>query len=519
MNRPLTRAEREELLALLEERERREDLRRVQRDREAILARCRRLIGFIEEFWPVLEPARPFVNGWALQVMCEHLEAVTRGEVLRLLINVPPGMMKSLLLVFWPAWEWGPQGLAHMQYLATSFSQANVLRDNAKMRRLVLSPKYQALWPITFRPDQDAKGKYENTANGFREGRPFVSMTGGRGDRVLVDDPHSVDGGESDVQRAAAVQTFREGITDRLNDVQTSAIIAIMQRLHDQDVAGEVLRLDQDFVHLMLPMEFEAKRRCTTRLGFIDPRTREGELLFPERFPRAEVEKLKRAKGPYAWSGQYQQLPTPRSGAYFSADWFNRYRDRPAALRLYGTSDYAVTKDAGDFTVHRVWGVAPSGDIYLVDGWRGQTTSDVWIERKLDLIKRWRPNAWFGEGGVIQKAIEPALLRRSRERQVYCRFEWLPSVTDKATRARGFQARAAMGAIFVPETPAGEDWIAELCAFPAGAHDDEVDAASLLGRALDEAHPAIEAPPPKDRPADLWNSEDAEGGEDAWKTV
>jgi predicted phage terminase large subunit-like protein len=514
-----SRAEREALLALLEEKHRRLERRRLEFQREEILARCQTLHGFIEEFWYVLEPARPFVSGWALQAMCSHLEAVTDGRIKRLLETVPPGMMKSLMLVFWPAWEWGPKQMPHMQYLATSFSQANVRRDNMKMRRLITSEKYQALWSIRMRADQDTKDKFENTENGFREGRPFTSMTGGRGDRVLVDDPHSVDGAESDVEREAAVQTFREGITDRLNDVQTSAIVIIMQRLHERDVAGTVLSLDLGFEHLMLPMEFEAARRCRTSIGFIDPRAAERSLLFPERFPRAEIDALKKAKGAYAWSGQYQQQPTPRTGAFFDATWFQRYRDRPARLHLYGTSDYAVKPDGGDFTVHRVWGVAPSGDIYLVDGWRGQTASDVWIDRKLDLIKKWRPLAWFGEGGVIRHAIEPALKQRSRQRRIYCRFEWLSSIHDKGTRARGFQARAASKAVFIPEGPGGDEWVAELCAFPAGTHDDEVDAASILGRALDEAHPATKAiEDDRARQRDAWDDEGNEGGEGGWKT-
>jgi predicted phage terminase large subunit-like protein len=148
--------------------------------------------------------------------------------------------------------------------------------------------------------------------------------------------------------------------------------------------------------------------------------------------------------------------------------------------------------------VHRIWGVDQSGSLYRVDGWRGQTSADVWIEQKLDLIAKHRPLAWFGEAGVIQKAIEPMLMRRMLERKVYCRLEWLPSIHDKPTRARGFQARAAMGRVWMEP---GAD-INEFLAFPAGKHDDDVDCASLIGRALDMAHPAVIAvvPPVRDPP-------------------
>jgi predicted phage terminase large subunit-like protein len=164
-----------------------------------------------------------------------------------------------------------------------------------------------------------------------------------------------------------------------------------------------------------------------------------------------------------------------------------------------------------------VWGVDPAGDLYRLAGWRGQTSADIWIDRKLDLIKEWKPFAWFGEAGVIQKAVEPMLRRRMLERSVFCRMEWLPSITDKPTRARGFQARAAMGKVrFEP----GAD-ITEFLKFPAGAHDDEVDTASMIGRALDEAHPAV-MPLKEVKPfIDAWDrafNKDAEAVND-WKTA
>jgi predicted phage terminase large subunit-like protein len=149
-----------------------------------------------------------------------------------------------------------------------------------------------------------------------------------------------------------------------------------------------------------------------------------------------------------------------------------------------------------------------------VDGYREQATSDKWIEAKLDLIAKYKPLAWFGEGGVIQKAIEPMLRRRMRERNVHCRLEWLPSVADKPTRARSFQAMAATGRVhFEP----GAD-LSEFLVFPAGKHDDDVDTASLIGRAIDQAHPAIVAARKPEGPRDRWNKPKQEGGA-SWKTI
>lgn len=210
------------------------------------------------------------------------------------------------------------------------------------------------------------------------------------------------------------------------------------------------------------------------------------------------------------------------AGSFFKREWFNRYRtsDLPTRLNLYGTSDYAVTAEGGDRTVLRVWGIDPAEDIWLLPGgYRAQESSDKWIAAQAGLIKRHKPMAWFGEAGVIQKAIEPALLREMREKKAYCVLEWLPSINDKATRARGFQSRAANGCVWVPEGSEGDRILDEYENFTGkdGGEDDDVDNASLIGRALDEAHPAVKAPVPETKTKDRWSDTDeGEGGN--WKT-
>lgn len=475
----------------LEEIRAEKERRRVKLERGAILANCATLYGFIEEFWYVLEPARPFVGGWAIRAMCSHLEAVSRGEVLRLLITVPPGMMKSLLLVFWSAWEWGPQDRAHLQYLATSFSQPNVLRDNAKLRRLIDSEKFQALWPIAMRADQNAKGKFENTANGFSEARPFASMTGGRGDRVKVDDPHSVDGAESDAEREAAVTTFREGITDRLNDVQTSAIVIIMQRLHAKDVAGIVIEIGLGFVHLNLPMEFEQEREsedgrktggpCRTYIDgvlfFEDPRTEEGELLFPERFPAAEVAKLKKAKGVYAWAGQYQQRPAPRDGGLFKRHWFAIVDLLPAHCSSHVRAwDLAGTDGGGDYTVGlKITRDAYDGTFYIEHVVRDQLSP----AKVAALVMNTATADPYGTRITVPK--DPAQAGKAQAETYIAMLAGrdvvaVPPTGDKIIRARPAAIQAEAGNVKLLRGSWNEAFLDEVCTFPAGANDDQVDA-------------------------------------------
>ena len=173
--------------------------------------------------------------------------------------------------------------------------------------------------------------------------------------------------------------------------------------------------------------------------------------------------------------------------AFFHESFGQIGTQRAEELERPANAEVAVTDGAGDYTVHRVWGVDAGGAIYRIDGWRGQATSDVWIEKKLDLIAKYRPMAWFGESGVIRRAIEPMLARRMAERRIYCRLEWLASIGDKPSRARSFQAMAASGRVFFEP---GAD-LSEFLVFPAGKHDDDVDTAGMIGRALDQAHPAI----------------------------
>lgn len=407
-------------------------------------------------------------------------------------------MMKSLLVsVFWPAWEWGPKGLSSNGFLTSSFSGPNVLRDNVKMRRIIESDKFRALWPeIVMASDQNAKTKFENTKRGYREGRAFASMTGGRGDRVVIDDPHSVDSAESDTERASTVTTFREAIPDRLNDMARSAIVVIMQRLHDSDVAGTILSLGLPYVHLNLPMEYDPKRHCTTRLRdgtvlFSDPRTVDGELLFPERFSRATIEGLKAAKGAYAYAGQYQQRPQAREGglfkrAFFAGKIIPRAAVPAAAYRRVRAWDFAATEATPGKSPD--WSVGlrmlRHGSDYYVEGVdRLQGSPGQVIQTAKALAETDPP------GTVIRIPEDPGQAGKAQVQDWVRRFAGFSLVPvrptgSKAARATPVAIQAEAGNVYLVNSgdPADgvDGWIEafldEACAFPTGAHDDQVDA-------------------------------------------
>lgn len=489
--------------AIREERARRAaaaERQRVAQDAEIIRARCQTLEGFIQEFWSILEPKRELRFGWALRAMCKHLEAVTAGQIQFLLITVPPGMMKSLLLVFWTAYEWGPCERPDIQVLATSYSQLNIFRDNIKLRRIIESEKFQTLWPLRLRDDQNAKGKFENVGNGFSEARPFGSMTGGRGDRVKIDDPHSTETAESDTERANGVRIFREGISDRLNDVTKSAIAIIMQRLHMQDVAGVALELDIGFIHLNLPMEFEPERTvggkktggpCRTyvdgKLFFEDPRKLEGELLFPERFPRDEVERLKKSKGTYAWAGQYQQRPSPRDGGMFKREWFADNmvdQAQPGTIWVRHWDLAASTRSTSARTAGVKMGKQPDGTFIVAhvakDRAEGHavrllisTTAE--IDGKAVYISLPQDP---GQAGKVQAQDYVKMLAGYTVKAD-------PESGDKVIRAEPYAAQCEAGNVYLLRGAWNDDYLDELCMFPGGALKDQVDASSgAFGRLL-----------------------------------
>lgn len=324
------------------------------------------LLRFVEDLWSVLEPNRPFMQGWALAAMCKHLEAVTRGEITRLLINVPPGSMKSLLVnVFWPAWEWGPCNRPDLRYISFSYASHLTERDNNKFLDLIRSPLFQRLYGSRLTLKEHGKVKVSNDKTGWKFASSTEGVgTGERGDRVLLDDPHNIKDGESETVRERTVRFFREAMSNRLNDLTRSVIIVIMQRVNEGDVSGAIIADEMGYTHLMIPLEFEPDRRCITYVKgkrfWFDPRMEEGESFWPERFDDEAIA-LCRLQGEFAFAGQYQQRPEPRGGGLFKrsywAEWAPEDGKFPKLDYVIGSLDSAFTeKTHNDPSGFTVWG-------------------------------------------------------------------------------------------------------------------------------------------------------------------
>lgn len=432
--------------------------------------------GFVREAWHVLEPNTPLVWNWHLDALCAHLEAISDGRINRLLINVPPGSSKSMIVsVLWPAWEWGPKGRRSLRYLTTSFAEDSVKRDTRKQRDLTLSEWYRSLWPevVLVRTGEIS---FANRDTGTREGTPFGSLTAKRGDRLIIDDPHSTKTAESEAERAATVRQFREGALNRLNDQERSAIVVVMQRLHEQDVSGAILKLGMGFEHLMLPMEFEPGRTALTRIGFKDPRSQDGELLDPVRFPRKVVDDLKKGLGSYAYAGQYQQRPAPREGGLFKRQWLPIVEAVPNDIVQWCRAwDIGATKGGGDPTAGVKVGRSRDGVFYITDVVRGQE-GPAEVERMILATA-----TLDGTGVTLRIPQDPGAAGKAYAQTLIRMLAGYPvkavaPTGDKTTRATPAAAQAEAGNVRLLRGPWNEAFMDELCTFPAGAHDDQVDA-------------------------------------------
>ena len=362
------------------------------------------------------------------------------------------------------------------------------------VRDIIEDPRYGMLFPGThIRADNRSAERWQTAQGGVYVSAGVGSGITGRGAHIaLIDDPvKSRQESDSETHRNRVWEWYTNVLYTRL--MPGGAIILIMTRWHEDDLAGRLLQAQlvggDPWTVVDLP--------ALAREG--DPLRRQaGEALWASWYDEERLQRIRSAltvrDGPRAWEALYQCRPQPDEGDYFHSEWVKWYDwgDPPKPLARYGASDYAVTADGGDFTVHGVVGVSAEGDIYVLDWWRRQTDSGVWVEAAIDLMEKWRHVVlWAEERGQIEKSVGPFLTKRMQERGVFCRREAYTSSADKPTRARAIQGRMSMGKVYFPrDAPWSNRLVSELLRFPAGNHDDQVDVLSLFGRVLDSMHGA-----------------------------
>jgi len=439
-------------------------------DGETSLAR------FIELVSPDTIPAKHH------RLLLTKLEAVDRGDITRLMIFMPPGSAKSTYAsILFPPWFLGRN--AQRSVIGASHSGELAERFGRRVRNIVGSGEFRRVFGFGLSGDNAAAGRWETERGGeYYAVGVDASVTGRRADLGIIDDP--VKGrAEADSQtiRDRTWDWYRSDFWPRLKP--GGRIVLIMTRWHEDDLAGRLMAEQESGGERWDVLSLPAEARSGDPLGRAP-----GASLWPEWFrPEMFAEAKRDLRN---WSALYQQEPTPESGDYFKAEWVRWYDKVPPRdhLEVYGASDYAVTSAGGDYTVHGIVGIDPDDDIYLLDLWRDQTSSDVWVEAALDLMERWRPIMWAEENAQIEKGVGPFLTKRQMERRLFsCYRKQFSSALNKATKAQSIRGRMAMGKVYFPRrAPWAADLVSELLRFPAGKNDDQVDVLSLIGRMLDD---------------------------------
>jgi predicted phage terminase large subunit-like protein len=438
-----------------------------------------RLISYAAYQWPGYRDAPHH------RLIARHLEAVERGDIRRLMITMPPRHGKSMLASeFFPAWYLG----RNPDHYVVTATYAQELADDfgRKVKNQIEDPAFQAIFPGVGLADDSKSAKrfhIEGSEGGYEHGLAqrgaFYAvgvggpLTGRGAHLLLIDDPvKNREDADSEIIRKKTKDWYTSTAYTRL--MPGGRVVVIQTRWHEDDLSGWLLTDHQHegWVTLNLPAISD-----------------DGVALWPEQYPVEELERIKRALPPRDWSALYQQRPAPDTGDYFKREWVHLVEHLPPreTMLIYGGSDYAVTADGGDYTVHALIGLDPEGNPWLLDLWRKQASSDVWVDAFCDLVLKWKPVGWAEETGQIKSGVGPFLVKRMLEKGSYTAREQFATRGDKAIRAQSFRAliatrglRIHKDAVFVT------DLITEMMSFPVGVHDDQVDALGLIGQLIDK---------------------------------
>lgn len=484
---------------------------------------------FVRQGWSSIENV-PYEENWALDALCDHLQAVTRGHVRRMLANYPPRCAKTnITSVLWPVWTWiqldisytsGPQ----VKFVCASYGSDLSLKIADKCLKLLTSPWFQERWGrrVKLLGSRPGKEHIKNTAGGERIASSVGGSLLGIGyDVGIADDLHNTNPtllGQSlsEAEREAAITYWAEFSTTRQNDPRRAAIVAIMQRMHEEDVSGHIIKNDteEEWVWFNVPMEYDPGRHCVT--GWIekgnvvdldgnpvgavtkyweDPRQHAGDLMWPGRFSKKLLQQYERELGPYMYSGRYQQDPTPSGGGILKKDWWLpwKQKDWPLFEFILASLDTAHTeKQENDPSAMTVWGVYQDENgrsrVMLMDGWAEHLEFHDLVTKVAKTCKSFKVDRLLVEAKANGMAVAQEI-RRLHSRDLWSVEEINPGMADKVARVHSVVPLFADGVVTAPQSKDenGEyqwrDWAAmvikECAAFPKGKHDDLVDTCSM----------------------------------------
>lgn len=423
-----------------------------------------------------------FVPNWHIQAFALYLQALYDGRIpsRNLIINVPPGHMKSLMLnVFFPAWVWAKD--SSKKFLCYSYSSDLTVRDSMKCRKLIGSTWYQEHFPLVIDERNDQKDDYSNLGGGYRKCFGIGGSLGGwRGDFLLIDDPLEMSKSDSKAERDKVNNAYDTAIVSRGTDPNTFKKVIIMQRLHEEDLCGHVLEKDEPWEQLILPVEYEGERFVSS-IGFQDPRSEIGELLWSKRFNDVYLRFQKSNLGSRGYAGQYQQRPAPLTGNIFKKAWFEN-RVRPDVIGFYISSDTAAsTSEESARSSIVVGGITGDYRLIPVYVWADKVQFPQLVSKLIEVA------TMYGEEKLYDIVIEKKssgisaiqTIQQTAPDWIANKVRGYTPKVDKEARASVASKWCENGSVLLPPPTEGNDWLlkfeTELFEFPGGKYKDQVD--------------------------------------------
>ena len=480
---------------------------------------------FCKAAWQWVDPAE-FVDNWHLGDICDHMEAVARGHISRLLLNEPPRTGKTFIIsICFCAWVWAQRNKGallgpHVSFFYASYAEKLSLEHSVKCIRLIQSRWYQARWGTRFKLIRETQGHFENDKGGYRMASSVDARAAGFGADILVaDDPHLVKEAESEDVREGTVRWWSETMPSRLNNRKTGAMIVVMQRVHEGDLSGDILEKG-GYVHFCVPMSYVPCQHVNAWVGdkietfigediedidddqifWVDRRSEDGELLWPGRFPASEVIKLERELGPYAYAGQYQQTPAPRGGGIIREEWWQPWDKKNAELNgcvpekypgfeyILAALDPAYTeKEENDPSALSIWGIFrdPNGQplIFLMFCWAERMVIHDLVSRVGADCKKFKIDRLIIENKASGHSVSQELARLFGSfdfgiELVDPRTGFIKS-PDKVARLQTVVHLFAEGLIYAPDKEWADAMIKQCALVPRAVHDDLADTCSM----------------------------------------
>jgi predicted phage terminase large subunit-like protein len=485
-------------------------------DEELIALLATDQVAFTQQCFHTVDPAHEYIHNWHIECIIEHLQAMERGEIRRLIINMPPRSLKSITCtVAWPAWLLGRNPSA--QIITASYGHDLAVKHSVDTRLIIESAWYRKCFPDTeIAKDQNEKKKFQTTQRGHRKATSVGgSLTGEGGDFLIMDDPVKPDEALSDVVRNGTNMWIDQTFLTRENDPKTSRALLVMQRLHEDDPAGHLIEKG-GWEQLILPAYFE--RRTIIQVNNRKWINEEDSYLQEDRMGEEELDQKLAELGMYGFVGQYLQRPTPEGGGEFQAQWLTYYNNfsrkfTPVGMNIYILYDPANTKKNQeridpDYTAMVVVGLAPDNNYYLLDLVRDRFNPTERVNKLIELHQKWNklsrkaPTVAIEQYGMMTDSFY--IKKEQEERNYRFRIVEVKGAVKKEDRIRKLIPLFENARVYLPRQimydsidgnsyELVEKFIKEeLTVFPVGRHDDMLDAfARILDKDLGARFPKV----------------------------